>query len=353
MPIPEAVTASLPSGDISPSNAEQRVYLYVGVAYSDINSDGPPLGWVAQFQVQNDGRLTPLTPFHTRNIGPPSSASAVSPSNDYLLMFSGQISEFGIGNDGRLASNTAPTAQGNAAAFTPNGQFVLVANSASGTLTSYSLDSSSGSFTRISTVPTGGWAQYVVIDKSSKFAYVSNANSGAISEYTISSSGLLAANGSVASGGGDPRGQVISPTGYLYCANTNSNSVTQYSIDATTGTLVQLNTYTASNPPQGGPLWISLNPTGTYLYVGNVDEIAQFTVELDGTLTGNGATPTSALALWGAVDPSGKFLYAAEIGGSGGKVSVYGISDSGALIPEGSFLFGKNLVPETLVLAER
>jgi 6-phosphogluconolactonase (cycloisomerase 2 family) len=333
-----------------PSNTEQRVYLYVGVAYSDI--DGPQPGWVAQFQVQNDGRLMPLNPFHTRNIGP-SSASAVSPSNQHLLIFGGPISEFSVGKNGRLASDTAPTAQGNAGAFTPNGQFVLVANSASGTLSSYSLDSLSGSFTPISTVPTGGWAQYVVVDKSSKFAYVSNANSGAISEYTISSSGLLAANGSVASGGDDPRGLVISPSGFLYCANANSSSVTQYSIDASTGTLVQLNTYMVSNPPQGGPLWISLNPAGTYLYVGNVDEIAQFTVELDGTLTGNGATPTPALALWGAVDPSGKFLYAAEIGEGEGNVSVYGISDSGALIPEGSFLLGKNLVPETLVLAER
>jgi 6-phosphogluconolactonase (cycloisomerase 2 family) len=339
---------SMPPSSTPPvQHAAPNTYLYVGQVLSS-SPTSPPVGSIAQFHLGSKGTLTALNPSSTGSVVP-FFAAAVDPSNQHLLIPNGVISEFGIGSDGRLTAYAAPAAIGTAGAFTPNGHFVLIANPANATLNSYSLGSS-GALTPINAVATGGSPQYVVVDKSGKFAYVTNSNDGTVSEYTISTSGILAPNGSISTGGYNPRALAVSAGGFLYCANTNSGSVTQYSIDSSAGTLTLVNNYVIWAQPQGGPLWISFDPIGTHAYVGNGQEIAQFTVRPTGALISNGTVVLPNGGLWGAVDPSGKSLFTAGVNGT---VSQFTINSTGVLIPGSSVSLGANMVAETLVFAQR
>jgi len=327
----------------------QNNYLYVGQVFV------PPvsrvrIGSVAQFRVETDGTLTALNPSTAVQSVIPFFAAAVAPSRQHLFILNGPISEFEIGSDGTLTPNAAPGATGSSVAFTPNGEVAVIANPTSATLSSYTL-SSSGVLTPINSVATGSFPQYVVVDGWGKFAYVTSWKDHTVSEYTISASGILAPNGSIPTGGDNPRALVVSPKGFLYCANVKSRSVTEFSIDASTGALTLVNNYPIWVEPQPGPLWISFDPTGTYAYVGNLAEIAQFMVDgPTGALTRNGTMSIPNGALGGGVDSSGRFVFTAGVDGT---VSQFIISNKGKLIPNGWLSLGENMVGETLAFAQR
>jgi 6-phosphogluconolactonase (cycloisomerase 2 family) len=336
----------------APPASTSIAYLYVGEASAPLPPGGAFGGAVAQLSIENNGTLTPLTASAVPTTVPIISA-AVSPSNQYLFL-NGVASEFGIGSDGILTGETAPAVAGNLVGFVPNGQFALVGNQEDATLTSYSL-SSSGGLTPVNTVATGSYPETAVVDRSGSFAYVSNWNDGTVSEYTISASGMLTANGSISTGGYSPLALVISPSGFLYCGNANSGSVTQFSVNSSSGALTQVSSYVIWKQPQSGPLWISFDPAGMYAYVGNSDEIAQFTVDQStGVLSSNGTIFLPNPTLWGGVDPSGSFLFAAGTGASGnGMVSGFTIGNQGQLTPNGSVSLEANMTAETFAFAQQ
>ena len=327
----------------------QNTYLYVAQVFV------PPvsavrIGSVAQFRVETDGTLTALNPSTTIQSVIPFFAAAVAPSRQHLFILNGAISEFGIDSDGSLTPNDAPAVTGSSVAFTPNGEVAIIANPTDATLSSYTL-SSSGVLTPVNSVPTGGFPQYVVVDGWGKFAYVTSWKDHTVSEYTISASGILAPNGSIPAGGHNPRALVVSPKGFLYCANVKSRSVTEFSIDVSTGALTLVNNYPIWVEPHPGPLWISFDPTGTYAYVGNLAEIAQFIVDgPTGGLTRNGTMSLPNGALGGGVDSSGRFVFTAGVDGA---VSQFIIGKEGRLIPNGWVSLGENMVGETLAFAQR
>lgn len=340
---------------LRPNTATGTTYLYVG---GTTRSVANPLlvGSVLQFRVNGDGTLSALTPA-TVSTGPvlPSWGMTVTPSNQHLLILNDSIGEFAIGQGGTLTAISAPAITGNSIAFSPDGKFALIANSANSTLTSYSVGSSDA-LTQINTVATGGYPQIAVVDKSEKFAYVSNLDDGSVSEYTISVGGVLAPIGSIPSGGNAPRPLVISPGGFLYCANTNSPAVSEFSINSLTGALTLINTYTVGlgQPLDTGALWISFDPTGKHAYIGTLAEIEQFTVVTAGaaveTLSSNGTVADPHGDLWGGVDPSGRFVFSV---GADSTVSGYIISSTGMLTATGSVLLGANLAAQALAFAQQ
>jgi DNA-binding beta-propeller fold protein YncE len=159
---------------LAPNTTTGTTYLYIGGA---VRSDANPLlvGSVVQFRVNGDGTLSALTPA-TVSTGTTvilSWGMTVTPSNQHLLILNDSIGEFGIGQGGTLTATSAPATTGNSIAFTPDGKFAVIVNSANSTLTSYSAGSSDA-LTQINTVATGGYPQIAAVDKSGKFAYVSN-----------------------------------------------------------------------------------------------------------------------------------------------------------------------------------
>ncbi|MGC2401326.1 MAG: beta-propeller fold lactonase family protein, partial [Acidobacteriaceae bacterium] len=90
----------------------------------------------------------------------------------------------------------------------------------------------------------------------------------------------------------DPSFVLASPSGkYLYCTNEISNfqgstsgSVTAFSVDRSNGELTLLNTVSSLG---GGPVYLSLDQTGMYLFVANYGggSNAVFPVNADGSLS--------------------------------------------------------------------
>jgi YVTN family beta-propeller protein len=104
------------------------------------------------------------------------------------------------------------------------------------------------------------------------------------------------------------------------------------------------------------PRWVSFNPTGTYAYVGNVNDntVSQFTVDTTtGALTRNGPDiPTGITPLQAVVDPSGRFVFTAD---GGGTISEFTIAGDGTLVANGQIQLGGEIsgFPFAIVFAQR
>jgi 6-phosphogluconolactonase (cycloisomerase 2 family) len=81
-------------------------------------------------------------------------------------------------------------------AIDPAGKYLYVTNSVDDTISSFSINATTGALTLISwTVPTGDGPSDIKIDPSNQFAYVVNSNDGSISMYTVgtgANAGVLA-----------------------------------------------------------------------------------------------------------------------------------------------------------------
>jgi 6-phosphogluconolactonase (cycloisomerase 2 family) len=158
--------------------ADHKTHLYVGEAFTPDPSIGPPVGYVAQFRMANDGTLSSIGAAVAAGVLP-DFASAVTPTNQNLLIPHEAISQFTVGSDGHITPTAGPTVTGSWIAFTLNGRFAIIANRVESTVSSYSV-ASSGALTLISTAATGWYPQGVAIDRAGKFAYVANWNDGTI-----------------------------------------------------------------------------------------------------------------------------------------------------------------------------
>ncbi len=345
-----ALLSSLSCGTSQGHDPQSAGKTYVYVAEWSMVGMPPDGGSVAQFQLASDGTLIPLNPATVITNETPV-ALTIDPLNRYLFApgplpaGSGSSDEFTIGGNGTLtASSLSGVDTGNPSmrvAFTPNGQFAIVA-SGSDTVSSYSVGPS-GAFTPINSVPSGFFPQSVVIDPSGKFVYVANFSDSTISEYTLSANGMLHANGFVPTGGSTPQYITISPKNFLYCANGNSQTVSEFSINQTTGSLAFLRSFPTGNVPES----IGFDPSGRYAYVTNEgdDSVSQFTVAATtGALAKDGAdVPMSNLGpIQIVVDPSGKFAFTANANGS---VSQFTIGKTGMLIPNGTVALGTVTAP--------
>jgi 6-phosphogluconolactonase (cycloisomerase 2 family) len=355
----------------SPANT----YAYVGQQVNSAFS-------ISQFQVANDGTFTALNP-PSVPIDPYDYSLTVDPAGKYVFtdgsendLTPGAILQFVIGGDGTMAANSVATLgtrnQPGGLVFTPNGRYAIAAN-ADNTVSSYAL-SSTGSLSLVNTVLAGFGPASTVIDSSGQFAYVltgsSNTSAFAITEYTISSSGVLnlvvtyPVDITLQNGGGDPTALFVSPKGFLYLTEftppsngTGPGGIVEFSIDKTNGGLSVLNIYSTadSNP---GPL--IFDPIGKYAYVSNQYSftISQFTVDaVTGALTQNGPDVAGGFGNGcGVVDPSGKFVFAAQGQTSSAppQVSLFAINADGTLTPNGATAaLGANSFPTSIAIAQQ
>jgi 6-phosphogluconolactonase len=281
----------------------------------------------------------------------------------------GTVTAFGIdANNGALSavagSPFATEANPNGMAVHPSAKFAYVVNSASNSISAYSINASTGGLVALgSPVPATGFPRHAAIDASGTFLYVTQSSSNSIAGYRIASNGALSSLGAAfpsasanASGqptaiaaepggkyvyvlhlvsseisgysinattgaltsiaaplatGSSPEALAIDPGGkFAYVANFFSNTVSMYSINVANGALTSLGTA----PAVGGPRGIAIVPSGKYAYVANGSRQTgtAFSIATDGTLTSLGAFPTGDLPRAVAVDPLGKFLYVAN-----------------------------------------
>lgn len=248
-------------------------------------------------------------------------------------------------------------------AIHPSGKFAYVANqvtavSAPGSISAYSINTTSGALTAIdadgatadtqATIATGLFPYAVTLDPLGRFAYVANNNDSTISAYTINSTGALTPAPSPVTVGTNPRSVAIDPTGKCaLVANAGSDNVMSYNIDQTTGALTGGTTAPAITG--SAPRAVAIDPNaGLYAYVANagavsppslVGSVSAFSISLStcGITAINADAVTSALTIAAGtvplsvnIDPSGRFVYVANFGSD--TISVYSINTgTGAL----------------------
>jgi 6-phosphogluconolactonase len=220
----------------------------------------------------------------------------------------------------------------------PLEQFVYVANMGDNTISAYSIGSG-GALTLIGTYSTGTNPVSIVTVSvgSSKFAYVANMGNNTISAYSIGSGGALTAIGSLVSTGTSPVSITVDPLGqFAYVANEGSNSISIYTINTTDGTLAAstvMPTRTVGTNPTS--VVTVLVGSSKFAYVTNTSDstISAYSIGSGGALTLIGTVSTATGTYYPTaitIDPSGQFAYVVNSGD--GSIWAYPINQStGAL----------------------
>lgn len=221
---------------------------------------------------------------------------------------------------------------------TSGGDYVYVANQATGTLSAYSVGS--GALTAISGAPysLGFSPTAVAVNPANTIVFVAGANSGIgyIDAYSIGSSGALTLLTQNNIGLGDPISLDVSPDGqWLIGLDGNGLTVDEYQINATTGqlTLATGATYVISNAtvvPRG--LKISPNANFVFAAIGTAGDLVFPFNTTNGVLSSPGrlTLPANVSDNALAVSPDSGYLYIARSGTNGG-LAVYTVSSAGVL----------------------
>jgi 6-phosphogluconolactonase len=238
-------------------------------------------------------------------------------------------------------------------------QFVYVANTSSGNISGYTINSTTGALTPIlgspfptATQPSPQSASplSVAVDPTGKFAYSANF-ADTVSGYAINSTtGVLApipgspfiVEGSPSFVAVDPKGRFVYVATFFNTLNPNRN-ILGYTINSTTGALTAILGSPFPTEPRGSPASLAIDLSGKYAYAANNSgTVSGYTINSEtGALTvipgspfAAGESPTSV-----AVDPSSKFVYVANQ--EDNDISGYTInSETGALtaIPGSPFV---------------
>jgi 6-phosphogluconolactonase len=229
----------------------------------------------------------------------------------------------------------------------PANQFAYASNHGDGTLSGYSLNSSTGALTALASSPitVTGASQLdeIRFDPLGKFLYVtSHAVTQGIYAFSVSATDgtLTALLGSPFTTGNGPQSITFDASGaYLYVANVADNTISAYSLTAATGVLTPLAgspyAITGTNPAPA-----QLARAGNYLYVAdtNTSSVDVFAINpatgaLTEGVTGSPfATDTGPFTI--VVDPAGTVLYTGNTGAAGASISGFSInSTTGVLTP--------------------
>ncbi len=202
-------------------------------------------------------------------------------------------------------------------------RFAYVANSASNTVSIYTVDVKTGRLRNNGYVLAGLGPASVTVAPSGKFAYVANSRSNSISAFKINATtgDLTPVKGSPFATGDSPGSVIVAASGkFAYVANGTSNNISAYTINDSTGSL----TMVKGSPFAAGlaPTPMAIDPSGKFLYVGNENDspggdVSGFTIDestgglrsIDGSpfLPGSGAFTLAFV-------PSGKFGYVTALG---------------------------------------
>ena len=243
---------------------------------------------VSQFDIGLDGALTPKTPDAVA-AGTTPVAIAVAPDGRHAYVVNQgdrKVRTYAIDGTGALtfASSAAAGAGAGAIAVSPDGSSAYVTNFNDATVSQYDV-SAAGVLTpkQPATVAAGSRPAGIALSPDGASAYVTNqVASGTITQFSVdASSGDLAPKAQPVGTGSQPRG-ILAAAGRVYVTNTSSNTVTQYAANGG-GALSELAPAVAA--PRT-PFGLALAPDGRSLYVAGFGDatIGQYDVAADGSL---------------------------------------------------------------------
>lgn len=255
----------------------------------------------------NSGSLTPVdgSPFATGGVGRRGIAVSPTPDGSFLMAAnsdSNNITVFSIASNGALTAVAgSPFATlgmlPDGIKVGPDGKFLAVAEVLSKQVEMFSIGSS-GSLTSLGTFPEGGTGNLagVDIDCSGNFLYGGEANSEStiVDGYTIASSGGLtpiAGSPFLPEVGTNSNVVLLSPDDKtLFVSNQDSNTITAFSVESTGSLSLLAGSPFAMNGPLAIPSGMATSQDGTLLYVADIalpnlrtGAVSVFSVAPDGT----------------------------------------------------------------------
>ena len=278
----------------------------------------------------------------------------------------------------------------------PNNRLLYAVNEVSnyegpnGSVSAYSIDTSTGRLTFLNRASSGGNDPcHVAVDRSGKWLTAANYGSGSVSVLPIGPDGKLGEISSMVrhSGSGkDPRRQKsphahsvnLSPDNrFLLVPDLGIDKIMIYRLDAATGKLEANDPPFAGLDPGSGPRHLAFHPNGRFVYQINELNSTITTFVYDpvlGTLRDSATLSTLPSGFKGAsttaeieVHPNGKFLYASNRGhdsiavfavkGNGGRLEpIEFVPTKGktprqfAIDPTGNYLFAANQHSDEVIL---
>lgn len=333
--------------------------------YTDNNTVGP--NSVTAFSVAGNGALTNIGSFATGGSGSGGGLFAANRARTCMVGNRLYVANDGSRNVTGFDINPftgslnivpgSPFPTGGAAGnlgisldCTPNGGFLIAANSATQNITVFSI-AANGALTPVAGSPFftfGLTPNGIKVAPNGQFLAVALGNIDAVGLYSIASNGTLTpVQGSpfASPADGNVAGVDINcASTFLYAAQANlgGTNIDVFSISPNGAlTLVQ----TSNNPGVGSNSNVGvLSPNDQFLFVSNQfsSSVTAFKVAVDGTLSlvagspffGAGGDPSGV-----ATNAAGTFLFAANYDNS--SVTSFGVAADGTLNPVGSFATGQ------------
>jgi 6-phosphogluconolactonase len=229
-------------------------------------------------------------------------------------------------------------------------EYSYVTNAADNTLSSYSVDATTGALAAVGTPTATGTSPHAIVGleysvvEDKKYVYVGNEVSNDVSAFAVNpaTGSLTTVPGSPFPAGTDPQAMTLSgPT--LFVANAGSDNVSAYFIDPETGGLGAPSTIATGK----GPTSIAVHPNYGFVYVANhggSNDISAFTTNVsqmpDGSFHLDNMTPVLGSPFPAHGNPlslaigAGKFLYSANPDATNPSISGFSIDPTtGALSP--------------------
>ncbi|MBZ5721852.1 MAG: beta-propeller fold lactonase family protein [Acidobacteriia bacterium] len=304
------------------------------------------------------GLLVLLSPLVLTSCSNNSSTSGSSSTGALYVTTQGDqmVSSFSA-NLGNGTLSAVGTSQGTgvmpaAMVLSPSGNALFVANSASGDISAFTVNSD-GTLTAVSGSTLAGTSPVsMAFDPGGKLLFVADAGIpgsttqvGSVLVYSVSGTTLTPVGSIVTTSSGAVNAMPVAvavsvqaSASFLYVANQNDGTVCAYQYDATGAATSLAPPYAVGTAPSALAVTptATVIPNGTFLYVANSgsNNVSGFTIDPTlGTLTSVG-TPFSAgldpVSM--AVSPKGKYLYVADK--QSNQISSYVISPvSGVLTP--------------------
>jgi 6-phosphogluconolactonase (cycloisomerase 2 family) len=212
----------------------------------------------------------------------------------------------------------------------PTSSFLLVADQTNQTLTSYTINPSTGALTLLNSVGTLFSPTAVALDPTGVQALVTGQDS--VDYFPISLNGTIG-NRSYYNGGATATALSIDPTSqYLFQTNSNGDNFAVYTL-LESGVQSGAQYFSTGN----GPSAVLAEPTGRFVYEANSTDgtISAFSLaNSTGVLTSTGTFNTGTAPDSLAASNDGKYLYAVNNGS--GTVSIFTINNDGTLAAAGS-----------------